>query len=314
MMDVSPRPLKNPDSVSPAPAAPVVAVTSNAQLANMLSDAYRDVDALRRDLAVERKRADHSDRILAILKVADAPSPSNGTASIDPADVPKNPDMRKVVEEYEKRITEVESARDEAEIRRREALEAWRQLDDYLTTLEHSAREARVAFSRTRLSDEAHGAPFSLSIPPTPFFSPSSTHVSHSMAPPNNLPLRTHSSHSSSRRPSSRAPPMVGLPLPPHPIPNPTPVSGGGLPSSTGARRPRTPSIDSMYAAAQPPSKRSRGSLEDQRGREPRSSYSDTVSLRFFKIPLYDRFTDFYPVICFFYCIFVSVFVSNSHH
>jgi hypothetical protein len=135
-----------------------------------------------------------------------------------------------------------------------------------------------------------------LSIPPTPFFSPSSTHVSQSMAPPSNLPLRTHSSHSSSRRPSSRAPPMVGLPLPPHPIPNPTSVSGGGLPSSTGARRPRTPSIDSLYAAAQPPSKRSRGNLEDQRGREHRSSYSDAVSLRCFKIRLCDRFTDSYLV------------------
>ena len=171
-----------------------------------------------------------------------------------------------------------------------------------------TATDARAAFSRTRLSDEAHGGPFSLSISHTPFFSPPSTQgpVSQSMAPSNNMPLRTHSSHSSSRRPSSRAPPMVGLPLPPHPIPNPTPVSSGGLPSSTGVRRPRTPSIDSMYAAAQLPSKRSRGSLEDQRGREPRSSYSDTVSLRFLKIRLCDWFTDLYLVIYFFYCISVS--------
>ncbi|KIM42561.1 hypothetical protein M413DRAFT_119968 [Hebeloma cylindrosporum] len=286
MMDVSPRPqqLKN-DSGSPAP-APVVA-NSNAQLANMLSEAYRDVDVLRRDLALERKRAEHSDRILAILKVADTPSPSSSTngASIDIAEVPKNPDMRKVVEEYEKRITEAESARDEAETRRREALDAWRQLDEYLSTLELSARDARAAFCRTRLNDETHGGPFSLSIPPTPYFSPSTSHVavvSQSMAPPNNLPLRTHSSHSSSRRTSSRAPPMVGLPLPPHPIPNP---SGGGLPPSTGARRPRTPSVDNLYAAAQPPTKRSRATLEDQRGREPRSSYSDIVSLRIFKSP-----------------------------
>ena len=283
MMDVSPRPQqpKNSDSVSPTP-SPAVVATSNAQLANLLSESYREQETLRRDLAFERKRAERSDRILAILKVADTP-PSNGAASIDLAEVPKNPDIRKVVEEYEKRIAEAESARDEAETRRRDALDAWRQLDDYLSTLEGSARDARTVFSRTRLGDEAHGGPFSLSIPPTPFFSPSSAHVSvsHSMAPPNNLPLRTHSSHSSSRRPSSRAPPMVGLPLPPHPIPNPTSVSGGGLPSSTGARRPRTPSIDSLYAAAQPPSKRSRGSLEDQRGRELRSSYADTVSLLF---------------------------------
>ena len=141
----------------------------------MLSHAYRDIEALRRDLAVERKCADHSDRILSILKVADTPSSSNGTGSIDLGDVPKNPDMRKVVEEYEKRIIEAESARDKAATRRREALDAWRQLDDYLTTLELSARDARAAFSRTRLSDEAHGGPFSLFISHTPFFSPPST-------------------------------------------------------------------------------------------------------------------------------------------
>ena len=80
--------------------------------------------------------------------------------------------------------------------------------------------------------------------------------------------------------PSSQAPSMVELPLLPHLIPNPTPLSGGGFLSNTDAQRPWTPSIDSMYAAVQLPSKRSRGSLEDQRGRVPRSSYSDTVSLK----------------------------------
>lgn len=105
----------------------------------------------------------------------------------------------------------------------------------------------------------------------------------------NNLLFRMPSSHSSSRL---LAPPMVGLPLLPHPIPNPTPMSVGGLPSNTGVRRPQTPSIESMYPATQPPSKRFRGSREDQQAREPRSSYSDTVSLQFFKICLFDRFTD----------------------
>jgi hypothetical protein len=71
---------------------------SNSQLANMLSNTYRDAGALRRDLGLERKRAEHSDRILAILKVVDTP-PSNGAASIDLADVPKNPDVCKFMEE-----------------------------------------------------------------------------------------------------------------------------------------------------------------------------------------------------------------------
>jgi hypothetical protein len=55
-----------------------------------------------------QKRAEHSDRILATLKVADTP-PTNGAASIDLADGRKNPDVRRFVEEYEKRITKAES-------------------------------------------------------------------------------------------------------------------------------------------------------------------------------------------------------------
>jgi hypothetical protein len=85
----------------------------------------------------------------------------------------------------------------------------------------------------------------------------------HPMAPPS-VPLRLHAS--SSRPPSSSRGPPVAFPLPPHPHPNPIPT--------LGARRPRTPSLD---YAAQPPSKRSRAAIDDQRGREPRPSYSESV-------------------------------------
>ena len=64
--------------------------------------------------------------------------------------------------------------------------------------------------------------------------------------------------------------------LPPHPIPNANP----NLSLSTGTRRPRTPSMDGLYSAAQPPSKRLRSDTDDQRAREPRSSYSGSVCLQ----------------------------------
>lgn len=46
-----------------------------------------------------------------VLKFADTPLQSNGAASIDLFDVPKN--TCKVVDEYEKRITEAESKDEE---------------------------------------------------------------------------------------------------------------------------------------------------------------------------------------------------------
>ena len=95
-------------------------------------------------------------------------------------------------------------------------------------------------------------------------YPPSSS--SQIMASPN-APSQQHSR----RRHSAAFPALL-----PHPIPNPNPT----LSPSAGTRRPRTPSLDGLYNATQPPSKRSRANNDDQRAREPRPSYSESVRLQ----------------------------------
>ncbi|KAF8972018.1 hypothetical protein BDZ97DRAFT_1008045 [Flammula alnicola] len=247
--------------------------TSNAHLAAMLADSYRDAENLRRELAIARKRVEKADRIHHILSLADAsgsPPTTNGGSQDHPQQSipkPSEQQLKRIIDEYEEKIARAEAARDEAEARRREAQDGWRQLDEYLAALELNAKEARVSFTRTRMVDDANGA-FVLPLSSTFLSASASAQLSahQTMAPPN-VPSRHHS-----RRTSSRAP-TVAFPLPPHPNPNP-PLTN--QPPSTGTRRPRTPSIDGLYSAAQPPSKRSRASADDQRGREPRPSYSES--------------------------------------
>lgn len=138
---------------------------SNAQLANMLFITHRDAHALQRDLALELKRADHSDRILTILNVAATPMVPHPT-------FPKTRTCAtcKVVRKYGKRITEAGCARDKAETRRHEALEAWRQLDDFLNSALVTPK------SHTPLRRGPRWISL-YSVPPAPFFSPSTTHT-----------------------------------------------------------------------------------------------------------------------------------------
>ena len=158
------------------------------------------------------------------------------------------------------------------------AQENWEQIERYLSLLESRAKDARIAFART-----SEGSVASLVLPPLPphigagggslsTYPPSSS--SQVMAPPT-VPSRQHSRHQ-----SSRAFPA----LPPHPIPNPDHLS-----PSAGTRRPRTPSMDGLYNSAQPPPKRSRANTDEQRPREPRSSYSESVCLHFLVIYVVDR-------------------------
>jgi hypothetical protein len=83
-------------------------------------------------------------------------------------------------------------------------------------------------------------------------------------------PHRSFSTASQHHR-SSRAFPA----LPPH---NPDHLS-----LNAGTRRLRTPSMDRLYNAAQPPPKRSRANTDtnERRPREPRPSYSASVCLHF---------------------------------
>lgn len=253
--------------------SPPPAPTSNQHLAALLADAYRDADALRTELAAARKRADKAERIHHILHDAAASPTPNGTTPA--ASTPEHPQaggapspkqipaeqLKRIVDEYEARLAAAERQRDELEARTRDLQEAWRQLDDFSTALELAAREARGAFARTRVDDpSAAGVPFVLpQLPSWVLTASSAAGVYAGGMPP---PSRGHVRSSSSRVPA------VAFPLPPHPIPNPPTYSG---------RRRRTPSMDGMYG--QPPSKRSRASGDDPRGRDLGAAYSESVRL-----------------------------------
>ena len=275
------------DSPRPLPSSPP---TSNTQLAALLSDAFRDLDTLRRDLAISKKRADKAERLIQTLTSDPTGSPPNG----NPQDQQQKhaQTVKRLIEDYEDRIAQAEIAREDAEARRRVAQDNWEQIERYLSLLESRAKDARIAFARA-----SEGSVASLVLPPLPphigaggaSYPPSSS--SQVMAPPT-VPSRQHSRHQ-----SSRAFPA----LPPHPIPNPDHLS-----PSAGTRRPRTPSMDGLYNSAQPPPKRSRANTDEQRPREPRSSYSESVCLHFLVIYVVDRllilFFSSYSSISQFYC------------
>ncbi|KAH9483345.1 hypothetical protein JR316_0005451 [Psilocybe cubensis] len=242
-MDIDPPRL----SLSLSPVLQPTNPQSNADLARLLALSYADIDDLRAQLALARKRADKADRLAKHL------------APTDQHDLR----IKQIVDDYEQKLARAEAERDDADARRREALEGWRQLDDLLSTLELHTRDARF-IARAYLPDGAA-----------------------SMGPPAGGAGRQHARHLSASG-SARGSVAFPLALPPHPNPNPTSTH----PAPTApARRPRTPSMDSAY----PPSKRSRG-LDDQRGRPPTSSYSDSVSfLHFPTIVIPDHQADLAP-------------------
>lgn len=251
---------------------------SNTQLAALLTDAYRDIDNLRSEVKAQRKRAEKAEKVVHILQIDPTSSPgstagtttTNGASNQDIQQLQQkhNETVARLLEDYEERMRQAETAREDAENRRRVAQEGWDQLDRYLANLELRAKDARTAFAR--ISSGSPAGTLSLPALPSPTSlrasSPSAGAHHYAMAPPGAVPRH------SSRHSSSRSAPGL-FPLPPHPNPNPS----GAYSSST--RRPRTPSVDA-YAAGQPPTKRSRGNADDQRGREPRTSYSESVSLK----------------------------------
>lgn len=250
------------DSPRPLPSSPP---TSNSQLAALLSDAFRDIDALRRDLAIAKKRAEKAERLIQTLTSDPSASPTTQDLQQKHAQT-----VKRLIDDYEERLGQAEMAREEADTRRRLAQESWDQIERYLSLVESRAKDARIAF--TRISEGGSMTPLVLPLLPPHIgagggslstYPPSSS--SQIMAPPT-VPSRQHSRHQQ----STRAFPA----LPPHPIPNPDHLS-----PNAGTRRPRTPSMDGLYNAAQPPPKRSRANTDEQRPREPRSSYSESVCL-----------------------------------
>ena len=281
------------DSPRPLPSSPP---TSNTQLAALLSDAFRDIDALRRDLAIAKKRAEKAERLIQTLTSDPSASPPNQDQQQKHAQT-----VKRLIDDYEDRLAQVEMAREEADTRRRLAQDSWEQIERYLSLVESRAKDARIAF--TRISEGGSLGPLVLPLLPPHIgagggslstYPPSSS--SQIMAPPT-VPSRQHSRHQQ----SSRAFPT----LPPHPNPNPDHLS-----PNAGSRRPRTPSMDGLYTNAQPPPKRSRANTDEQRPREPRSSYSESVCLHFLLIYVVDQLLILFFT---FYSFCFSIIVSFSY-
>jgi hypothetical protein len=241
---------------------------SNAQLAEMLSASFREVDTLRRELTSTRKRAERAENIVsAIQSGSDASAGSQQQQQMPEAAV-------RAIMDCEHRIQLAEQARDEAEARRRVLMEAWVELDRYLGVIEIRAADARAGY--TRIVAEGGGQLVVANIP-LPGQQAGVAHHAHanptiSVMPPPSHPSRSHHPSSHSRNHSQRsAGPQTSHtwpPIPPPPNPN------------QGRVRPRAGSLDdagySLGAVGQPPAKRSRGDRDGDRDR--RAMYTESVS------------------------------------
>lgn len=291
-MDIAQHDFRAPPTDSSSPSAhsiPSPSSVSNTQLAALLAEAYRDNDNLRKELASTRKRAEKAERILQVINSDPIASPSTaggsatngGVANSSPLDVQQLQQkhaetVKRLIDEYDEQVRSAQMARDDAETRRRGLFDGWEQLERYLAELELRAKDARSALSRVTSGGGPTSALFLPGLP-SPITLLSASASSPSSANPTQFPLASMGppgavpSHRTSRPSSSRT--AIFPVLPPHPNPN---LPGTSHPP--GTRRPRTPSLDA-YAANQPPTKRSRANADDQRGRESRTSYSESVRL-----------------------------------
>lgn len=109
---------------------------SHTQLATLLADSYKDIDTLRRELVLVRKRADKAERMLLNFQTI--------------------------------RASRAERARDEAEARRRAVHDNWLALERYLSSVDVRTHDARSHFGRMLSGDSSP-----LSLPaPSPYAPP----------------------------------------------------------------------------------------------------------------------------------------------
>jgi hypothetical protein len=135
---------------------------SNTQLATLLADSYKDVENLRRDLALVRKRAEKAERLLLNFQTIQQ-SAADTTASSGPS-----PDVSRMLMELEDRASRAERARDEADGRRRAVQENWLALERYMSSVEVRTHDARSHFARIISGDSS-----ALSLPaPSPYAPP----------------------------------------------------------------------------------------------------------------------------------------------
>jgi hypothetical protein len=223
-------------SVSPPPKSP-----TPSSLATLLAESYQEVESLRRELSVVRKRAEKAERLASSLQALQAaispttpssePTP-NGSANTNPP-TPFPESATRILMDFEDRAVRAEVARDEAEARKRLLMDTWAQLESYLAAVSEAAADARAGYGR--IVFEGGGQLVLGQIPTLP---------GGAMPPPS----------ARHRVPAGRAgilgtPVFPSVTLPPHPHSTP------GV-AATGNRRPRSPSMDGYH---QPPNKKSRG-------------------------------------------------------
>ncbi|EFI27601.1 hypothetical protein CC1G_14527 [Coprinopsis cinerea okayama7 len=206
-------------TTSPILASPTGQARTNHELAQLLAQAYAEIDVLRRELSQTKRRADKAERLATTLSAA--AENTNGSSSSTPV---ISEAAARIIRDLEERISLAEHARDEAESRRRLLIEQWSTVESYLGHLEYKAQETRANFGRVLKEGGVVGggvvAGTLQSLPPMP-------------------PPSVPSSSKSSRHRQGHN--HVYAPVFP--------------PAAPGLRRPRTPSLDSAY----PPPKRSRG-------------------------------------------------------
>ncbi|KAG6845676.1 hypothetical protein H0H87_005883 [Tephrocybe sp. NHM501043] len=127
-----------------------------------------------------------------------------------------------ILKKWEQRALAAEQARDDADAKRSAIEASWSQLTQYLAQLDVAASDARAGFARV----VEHGGPI--------------------VVPPSQVPVLGGGRYQRGRVLAQASAPFPSLPLPPHP-------------STTGTRRPRTPSIDGY---GHPPPKKSRGEYD----------------------------------------------------
>ncbi|TFK53259.1 hypothetical protein OE88DRAFT_1233148 [Heliocybe sulcata] len=227
---------------------------SPAQLAAMLATSFREVDGLKRELSMMRRRAEKAERLLAALSTPmSATSGPGSSPSSLPTPTPLHENALKQIKQLENDKDDLEMQRDEALARLRVVSESWQELERYLSVVDLRASDARAGFSRI-VADG--GGQLVLAPIPVPG------------QYPHPLPLPRPRAPSIPHRGTVTFP---QLPLPPPPNPNPN--------VSSSSRRPRAPSLDAAGYPA-PPSKRHRSGRE-----RARDSFIDSVSVRVVLFP-----------------------------
>ncbi|KAG7451480.1 uncharacterized protein BT62DRAFT_927197 [Guyanagaster necrorhizus] len=109
--------------------------SSRSQIAALLTDSYKEIEALRHSLTEEKRRADHWK---SLAEAFDAAS-SNGSSQ----------DLHDKIRGLEQRAYSAECLRDEEMARRVAITDLWCQLRDYLSVLDAHSKDARLALDRS---------------------------------------------------------------------------------------------------------------------------------------------------------------------